>query len=468
VGSELVGTLTDVSNGNAAESVASLVPLITEWVEFQAWYREIPSLAVGIAIDGEPMLAIGHGRADLESGMAAAASTRYRIASHSKVFTATAVVGLVASGDLRLDDPVSSHLGWFRSAVSPELEHVTIRQLLSHSAGIVRDGATTHWYDDRFPDVDEIVAQSDTGMAVIGPVEKLKYSNIGFTVLGQVIEAVTGVSYERHVTEHILKPLGMMETSPDLPDDLTDHAVGYPSRYPGRARHPIPHIRAKVMNAATGFSSSVNDLLVWYAAHCYGSRLLFDDRHKREMQRLQFEGVGSRWGLGFQLASHGGLDFVTHGGGYPGFITYSGLNQKHRLAIVVLTNSQDGPARELFGGIANLVRKALDGSFADEGSGERLDWSTVAGFYESRWGIDQVAQVADRLVTISPTLADPAATLQVLDHVEGLRFRFPDNVATASPCEEVWFEPGEVPVMHAPAAPPYPRSLPWVSETPPG
>ncbi len=453
-----------MASDNVLERVTELSGLIDGWLRFQQWYQELPSIGVGIGVGDDVVYAAGFGDADVERHIAATERTRYRIASHSKVFTATAILALVHEGTLRLDDPVSTHVDWFRSRSNPELEYVTIRQLLSHSAGITRDGVTTHWFDDRFPDIEAIAAQVDDGMGVLAPVEKLKYSNIGYTLLGQVIEAVTGMGYERHVDATILAPLGLGATTPDLPDDLTDHALGYPMRLPGRERPPFAHVRAGVMNSATGFSSSVVDLLRWYRAHLLESGELFPDRIKREMQRVQFESPTMRWGLGFQLAKHGEMDFVTHGGGYPGFITYSGVNQKHRLAIVVLTNSIDGPAREIFGGIANLVKKAIAGDF--ESGDSALDRSMadrVAGIYEGRWNIEQVGRVGARMVSMFPTQVDPASTLQLLEHIEGLRFSLPDTIPTGAPGEEVRFQPADPPVRHAPATPPTPRSEPWSS-----
>jgi CubicO group peptidase (beta-lactamase class C family) len=438
--------------------VRDLVPLLDGWLAFHRWYHEVPSLAVGMSVGDEVVYAEGHGLADRQASVPATAETRYRIASHSKVFTATAVMQLIESGDLRIDDPIVQHLEWF-GPPDGDLRHVTVRHLMCHAGGLTRDGVTTHWFDDRFPTLDELVAQVETGMSVVGPVEKLKYSNVGFTLLGQVIESVTGLPYEQHVAHAILAPLGLASTTPDLPDFLDGHAVGYSMRLPDEDRTPFDHVRAGVMNSATGFSSTVLDLLRWYRAHRFGSGELFPDRVKREMQRLQFEAKTMRWGLGFQLAEHGGLDFVTHGGGYPGFITYSGLAQEHELAIVVLTNAIDGPARDVFEGVATLAKRALTGEFdTAEPTLDHASADAVCGVYRKRWSIEQVARVGDRLVELYPMLANPSPSLQVLEHVEALRFSYPDTLPTGSPGEQVWFEASDPPVMHAPATPPIRRS----------
>lgn len=434
-----------------AAAVGSLSRFLDDWLAFQRWYRQVPALCVGIAVGDEVVFTAAHGVLDLDTRVAASSSTRFRVASHSKVFTATAIMQLVEQGQLRLDDRVADHLDWF-AADDPdsELAHITVRQLLSHSSGLTRDGVTTHWFDDEFPSLDEMVAQVGS-MPVYGTAEQLKYSNVGFTIAGQVIEAVTGRSYEEHVTDAIVEPLGLSSTTPDLPDDLTDHALGYPRWLPDRERTPFDHVRAKVMNSATGFSSTVEDLLRWYQAHRLGSGELLHDRTKREMQRLQFEGKDTRWGLGFSIEKAAGMQFAAHGGGYPGFITFSGVEQEHGLAIVVLTNAGDGPARSLFGGIAAMCAKAIAGDF-DGDAGFDLDAADeLGGFYEHRWSISQVARIGAKLVTADPSLVDPSMGMLVLKHVEDWSFEYPTTIPLASPGEVVRFVPGDPPTMKGPS-----------------
>lgn len=447
-----------MSSVDAVAAVRAVHGLVDGWVAVQRWYRQVPGVVVGVSVGDETVFTCVHGLADVENQIPVAPSTRFRIASHSKVFTATAILMLVEQGRLRLDDRIVDHLEWFGTGtVEDELAHVTVRQVLSHSAGLTRDGETTHWLDDRFPSVDELIAQVAT-MSVYGTAEHLKYSNIGFTVLGQVVESVTGQPYEQHVAEAILEPLRLDATTPDLPDDLGDHARGYPRWLPGRERPAVEHVGAKVMNSATGFSSTVDDLLRWYRAHRLGSGELLADRTKREMQRLQFEGEEIRWGLGFSLDEVAGFDFVTHGGGYPGFITFSGIEQEHGLAIVVLTNAGDGAARALFDGVAKLAAKAIAGDYDGDPPFDPATADAVTGFYEHRWGISQVARVGAKLMILDPVSLDPTAGLSVLDHVEDWSFRYPTTHPIGSPGETVRFDPGPPPVMHDPSTPPIERT----------
>ncbi|MEO1055780.1 MAG: serine hydrolase domain-containing protein [Actinomycetota bacterium] len=447
---------------DAASAVRSLSGFFDDWLAFQRWYRQVPALAVGIAVGDEVVFTAAHGVTDLDRRTPATPATRFRIASHSKLFTATAIMQLVEDGQLRLDDRVADHLDWFAvDDGDSELVHVTVRQLLSHSSGLTRDGDTTHWFDDNFPSLDDIVAQVGT-MPVYATAEHLKYSNVGFTIAGQLIEAATGRSYEDHVTDAILAPLGLSSTTPDLPDDLNEHAMGYPRWLPDRERPPYDHVRANVMNSATGFSSTVDDLLRWYGAHRFGSGELLHDRSKREMQRPQFEGEDMRWGLGFSIDKVAEMQFVSHGGGYPGFITYSGLEQQHGLTIVVLTNAADGPARNLFAGIAAMCAKAIKGDFDGDVEFDADAADELAGFYEHRWAISQVARIGSKMVTADPSLLDPTMALLVLehdrDHDHDWSFRYPTTIPMASPGELVRFEPGDPPTVRGPSSPPVPRN----------
>ncbi len=438
-----------MSTPDLAEVVRSLGGLIDDWVAFQRWYRQVPGIAVGIGVGDEVVFTTGHGLADVDRGLPATPTTRFRIASHSKVFTTTAIMQLVEQGRLRLDDRVAEHLDWFGpDGDDPEDErgHITIRQLLTHSSGLTRDGTTTHWHTGEFPSLDELKG-SVADMPVYGTVEHLKYSNIAFTLAGQIIEAVTGRSYEEHLTETIVEPLGLTSTTPDLPNDLSDHAVGYPRWLPDRERPPFAHAEAGAMNSATGFSSNVVDLLRWYRAHVPGADELLHDRSKREMQRVQFEEKSVRWGLGFMIAPHGKRQFVTHGGGYPGFITYSGVEAATGLSIVVLTNAADGPARPLFDGIVRLIDLAVSGKFEGDASFDADTADDLTGFYEHVWGVEQVARVGSKLVMLDPVQADPLLALSVLEHVDGWTFRQPSTHAMAAPGELLSFEPGSPPTL---------------------
>lgn len=417
--------------------------LIHQWLSYQVYIRELPGLSVGISLGAETLFHEQYGRADLEAARPLTPETLFRIASHSKLFTATAVMRLRAQGLLRLDDPAGEHLGWFQSENEPRYEKITIRHLLTHSSGLIRDGNTRHWtYDEVFPDRDSIRSQVQAGISVYADGLRWKYSNMGFTLLGEIVASVTGKPYAEAVTELVIKPLGLKNTFPEFTEDLRDrHATGYGQKFPGRDRPPLEHRSAGAMGSATGFSSTAADLLAFYQAHRFGDETLLDDSDKREMQRAQFKDGDTEWGLGFRLPVVGELGYAGHGGRYPGFITFSGLNQDRQLAIVVLTHAVDGPARELFEGISNLLCLELDDPERIQAVNAALDAETdaISGFYRSLWGIDLYGRIGGKLVGIDPGLADPAGEMDVYERTGPLTYRVPVRNPFAAIGEEIRF-----------------------------
>src|SRR5687768_10900652 len=130
--------------------------LFSAWLEGQIAYRGLPGIVVGVVADQELVWAAGFGHADVASKRPMTPATKFRMASHSKLFTATAIMQLREQGKLGLDDPVSRHLSWFRVKPAGEDDSpITIEQLLTHSSGLPRE-AGDHWTTLDFPTAEEI------------------------------------------------------------------------------------------------------------------------------------------------------------------------------------------------------------------------------------------------------------------------------------------------------------------------
>jgi CubicO group peptidase (beta-lactamase class C family) len=402
------------------------IDLVDRWLDYQTYIRELPGISVGVAINGETLLRKSYGYRSLDPQVPATPETLYRIASHSKLFTACAIMKLFEAGKLRLDDTATQHLEWFRSGTDPNLEHVTLRQLLTHSSGMNRDGVTAHWINDEFPTLDDIKIQTAAGLSSFNTIEHWKYSNMAFTILGQVIEAVTSKSYEDAVRELVIEPMGLTNTMPDISEErLADHATGYGRKLPGQSREPLDHVRARVMNSATGFSSNVDDLLQFYRQHLYGNEDYLPDRLKREMQRVQFVDGDYTWGLGFSINNIDGTEIVGHSGGYPGFITVSFLCQKTKAVVVVLTNAIDGPAGDLGAGIMDIFGLAArHGELATGEIEADAAWlDDISGYYGDRWGVSLIQRVGNCMIGMPPGLVKPSLGATVAIHEDNKRRR---------------------------------------------
>ncbi len=419
--------------------------LIDNWLDFQTYIKEIPGIAVGIFVEDEIIFKKEYGYAELENKTKLTDQHLFRIASHSKLFTATAIMKLYHEDKLSIDDRISKYLPWFRSENDKNLQQVRIRHLLTHSSGVTRDGKTAHWTTYKFPEIKEIMDQVMEGISYFETNEILKYSNFGFTLLGQIIEVVSGKSYNDYIQKEIIDPLEMKNTYTDVNEtNISKHATGYKIKYPGKQREKVEHVQAKIMDPATGLSSTVEDLIKFYEAHFYGNDILFPDYIKREMQRIQYKGKSANRGLGFGVVNLSDKPLVGHGGGYPGFITRSGLIQNKKLILVVLTNTINGPAFILLNGIYKIIEflEKKKGELELKENEKLIDFKEIIGFYESDWGISLFSQIGPKLVLIDPFADNPAEFIQIFKHKKDYTFTAPKDQSFSSPGQDIEFIDG--------------------------
>lgn len=427
------------------EMIKQTLHLIDNWLDYQVYIKEIPGIAVGVFLEDEIIFKKEYGYANLEEKIKLTDQHLFRIASHSKLFTATAIMKLYHEDKLSLDDKVSKFLTWFTSETDENLQQIRVRHLLTHSSGMTRDGLTAHWSNYEFPSIEKIKSQVKKGISFFETSEILKYSNFGYTLLGQIIEAVSGQSYPDYIQKEILEPLDMHNTIIDVDEtNLSRHATGYKIKYPKQEREKLNHVPARIMHSATGLSSTVEDLIKFYQAHILGNNALFPDYVKREMQRIQFKAEKADWGLGFSITSLPDIKIVGHGGGYPGFITRSGLIQDKKLIIVVLTNAVNGPALTLFLGINKILAHIAkeQEKFKQKPEEAIPDFKEIIGFYVSDWGTSLFSQIGPKLVVIGPGDDNPAEFMQIYKHDKDYKFIAPKDLHFASPGQPIEFIDG--------------------------
>lgn len=398
---------------------------IHRWLEYRLWHSRTPGAQVAIGVAGQPFFSRAYGWADLERGVPMRTDHLFRIASHSKTFTATLVLQLVDQGRLGLDDPIGPHLPQLDPA--GPLAAIRVRELLEHTAGVLRDGLDAgHWEFRRaFPDTAALLDLAREGGTKAAPGEVFAYSNIGYSLLGLVIEQVSGTTFAEAARTSVVAPLGLLDTAATyLPERAEDYAAGHSGLHTGTRRQVLPHIDTAAMDAATGFTSTASDLVSFFAAHAFGDERLLSDRTKRLMQRpanatnpLAPDDPGYGWGL---VVDHvDDQTFVGHSGGYPGHITKTLLDPTTGLVICVLTNSIDGPATPLARGIAQLLAEARKLAGDGPPSAQAL---ARTGRYVSGWEPTDIAVVGGRLRTLNPTAIAPLEGADELEEDgEGLR-----------------------------------------------
>ena len=422
----------------SADALRPIAAALDRWLATQTEVRRVPGVQAAVRLGDELILSTAHGVADESTGERLTTRHLFRVASHSKTFTAVAVLRQVELGTLRLDDTVGALLPGY--ADTP-LAGVTLRELLSHTAGAVRDGADAdHWILDRpFPDAAALQALVRDHGTAYAPQEHFKYSNIGYGMLGAVLEHVTGRPYAEHVRASVLDPLGLTDTHADLTDDVAARAATGHTRAGGRARArvTVEQTTTGALAAATGFVSRAEELSAFYASLALGARGVLSDRSLRLMHRAEATfrrggGTGT-YGLGLLGQEVGGRRLLGHSGGFPGQITRTLFDPATGLAVSVLTTAVDGPAEALAVGVVQLI-DLLTAPAADwqalPGGVTAADLDRLAGRYVSLWGATDILRGGTaerpRLVLLDPAAPAPADAAEELRALDATTLRVED------------------------------------------
>jgi len=403
----------------------SVLPYVREWIAYKVWQLRLPGVQVAVGFEGEELFSDAWGYADVEAGRRLTTSDRFRIASHSKTFTATALLQLADAGALRLDDAVGSFVPALVDADSP-IADATVRELMEMGGGVVRDGADgDHWaLHHPFPDADELVALVVGGGAKVPVGSAFNYSNLGYGLLGLVIEAVTGTTYAEHVRTAIVEPLGLTGTGPEFdPAHEDEFVVGYTGLHTARTRQRVPHVTTGALAAATGFHGTASDLVRYFSAHVPGRGSLLSDHAKRLAQRKAWSALDSDpaargYGAGFIADRINGRDVRGHSGGFPGQITQSVFDPASSLVVSVLTSSATGPATMLAYGVVHLLDAAADEHAPGPVLPADVDAERYTGRFTTFEGITDIARVGEQLLAIDPTQPVPTESpvrLEVVD-----------------------------------------------------
>jgi CubicO group peptidase (beta-lactamase class C family) len=393
---------------------------------------------VAIVHDQELLYLGGFGFANPEKGLAASPDTLYSICSNSKLFTSIAVMQLRDSGKLRLDDLLSEHLEWFEiEDAHPDDEPITIRRILTHSSGLPRESDFPYWSgpDFPFPTHEQIVERLAEQETLYPSGRYYQYSNLGLTLAGEVVAAVSGRSYHDYVRSEILDPLGMSDTFTEIPAEHHGGrlAIGHTERERDGSRSPMPLFQSRGIAPAVGFASTAEDLarfLSWQLRlRERGGTEVLRAATLRQMQRVHW--VDPDWkttrGLGFSVGRSKDATFIRHGGGCPGYFSQVAIEPKSKLGIVVLSNAIGTEVDLYVQQAVALVGPALKEARDDpDGAPERdPELDRYVGIYDDGpgWGHSAFVRWEDGLGMLSLGTRSPGDDLEKLKKTGEHTFR---------------------------------------------
>ncbi|MCS0635176.1 beta-lactamase family protein [Streptomyces sp. LP05-1] len=293
-----------------------------------------PSLVGAVARGGEPVWSAGRGEVD---GTVPDADTQYRIGSITKTFTAVLVLRLRDEGLLDLSDPLERHLP------GTGVGTVTVGQLLGHSAGLAAEAPAPWWErtpGELRPGLPDVLGEQP----LLHPVgRRHHYSNPGYTLLGSLVAAVRGVSWEEALRSEILEPLGLDRTTTRA---VAPHASGWAVHPWADAVLPEPAEDLGLMAPAGQLWSTAGDLCRFGSFLATGDSRVLSGESVAEMRVPAVPpetGDTDCYGLGLQLVRREGRELIGHGGSLPGFVAGLWVSVRDDVVAVALANATSGP-----------------------------------------------------------------------------------------------------------------------------
>lgn len=405
------------------------IKLIEVWLDAQKDYEKLPGITAIVIDDQKVLWQGGFGLSYRRNGIEADPSTRFSICSISKLFTSVAIMKLYDEGKLRLDDRLSELLPWYNlDQQFEETSPITVRSLLTHSSGLPREAAYPYWTGPyfNFPSAKEVRTKLGEQETLYPASTYFQYSNLGLTLLGEIVKEISGMSYDEYIRKNILEPLEMTATTTDIPKEMhgMELAVGYGALNRAGERDAVPIFEANGIQAAAGFASTVEDLgkfASWqFQLLDTNTSIILKPSTLKFMQRVHWTEPDWKltWGLGFSVRKGGnGKTYVGHGGSCPGYRSSFILDPELKRGFVVMINAGGTNPGKYSDGIEHILSKVKKA----EAEEDEIDLTDYIGYYSAQpWASERyLGSWGGQLVSISLPTNNPGNSMTFFKHVKG-------------------------------------------------
>lgn len=326
---------------------------------------EVPGISLAIVKDGKVVVAKGYGVRKHGEPAPVDARTLFGIASNTKAFTATALGLLVEEGKLEWDTPVVRYLPWFQLSDPYVTRELTVRDLLVHRSGLGLGAGDLLWWPPSNYNRKEIARRLRHIPLATSFRSAYAYDNVLYLIAGEVIETISGQTWEDFVAARILAKVGMSGSNVRHSEAGAGANVATPHAPVEGTVRPVAPFISDNTNPAGGINSNAEDLAKWMIVQLDSGRIagggrLFSPRTTRQLWsmvtpiplsdpapelaalRANFNG----YALGFGVRDYRGKKVVSHTGGLPGYLSKVAMIPELKLGVAVLTNQESGAAFE--------------------------------------------------------------------------------------------------------------------------
>jgi len=344
---------------------------------------QVPGIALAIVKDGKVVLAKGYGVRKLGETAKVDDQTLFGIASNTKAFTATALGLLVEEGKLEWDAPVVKYLPWFQLSNPYVTREITIRDLLVHRSGLGLGAGDLLWWPASTYDRKEISRRLKFIPLVTSFRSAYAYDNVLYLIAGEVIESISGLSWEDFIATRILAKIGMTDSKVRHSDASGGGNIAATHAVIDGTVRPIEPFTSDNTNPAGGINASARDMAKWMIVQLDSGRVaggprLFSPRTTVQLWSVvtpvpsgppppELSGLRTNfngYALGFGIRDYHGYKLVQHTGGLPGYVSKVAMIPELKLGVAVLTNQESGEAFE------SIVYHLLD----QYTGGQKTDW----------------------------------------------------------------------------------------------
>ena len=309
----------------------------------------VPGTAIAIIENGEIILQKGYGYSNFDKGIKVTNTTGFNIGSISKTVAAWGVMKLVQEGEIDLDTPAEKYLSrWHLPKSEFDSGKVTIRRLLSHTAGLSLHGYPGWSPEDDLPTIEESLDGKNNGPGrvemIMEPGTKWKYSGGGFSILQLIIEEVTKQRFEDYMQAQILNPLGMTNSS-----YIIDEKILKSSSLEHNDFGEVIDFELFTARAAAGLHTTITDFTKFAQASLYASKN--NEKHQQILSASYLQQMmepapasNGRYGLGYQIESIEGtsMTLAGHGGANTGWHAFLQVNPITNDGFIMITNGGAG------------------------------------------------------------------------------------------------------------------------------
>lgn len=416
--------------------LASKLRAVTAVLDANLAKESVPGAAFAVVSDQDMIWSHRYGVEDLAMQTPVTNDTAFSICSISKLFTGIAVMDLDEAGQVDIDAPLSRYLGDTGSGS----DDVTARNILSHVSGLPREGATDFWYENTFPDDATLLADIASRDDWYGVYDHWQYSNLAMAALGQVIASASGETYHDYVQTHILDPLGMTQTTTDMPFDKVGRgfARGYYVRDAKGHRNPVEAHSFKAFAPAAGVASSITDLSKFMAWHfrlrTADAPEVLDPKTLKTMQRVHWTGEDfdePAWGLAYGTRRLDGKTLWGHGGYCPGTRAEFVMRNPDKIGVIAMATANDVSPGAMARTIYAMVAEDLKAMSAQSDEVSKKDDETGQSFaaYEGLYSLQNydwstyIGLTPEGLFSIPLFDDKPQDEVETFQHIEGDVFK---------------------------------------------